>query len=73
MPRFAYPLAIATALTLTLPAAGFGQTRSVNQGRVIPIGDLAVAETVVTLDTTVRCTSGGKPVKCPAKILVLND
>ncbi len=73
MTRSAYPIAIATALMLAVPAAGFAQVRAAVGSRTLPIDALVVANTAVTLDTTVRCTSGGKPVKCPAKILVLND
>ena len=41
--------------------------------KTVQIGDLVSKDTVVTLDTTVRCTSGGKTVKCPAKMLVITE
>ncbi len=73
MKRYAYSIAIVTALVFAVPIAGFAQIRAAVHSRAIPIDALAIANTAVTLDTTVRCTSGGKPVTCPAKILVLND
>ncbi len=73
MKRFAYTIPIVTALILAVPTAGFAQVRSSVNSRTIPVDALAVTNSAVTLDTTVRCTSGGKPVKCPAKIVVLSD
>lgn len=73
MKRYAYPIAIVSTLMLAVPTAGVAQVRAATHSRTIPVEALAITNTPVTLDTTVRCTSGGKPVKCPAKILVLND
>lgn len=73
MTRFAFSLPIAAVLILAGSTASIAQVRAAVHSRTLPIDALAVTNTAVTLDTTVRCTSGGKPVKCPAKILVLND
>ena len=73
MKRCACSIPIVTALILAVPAAGFAQVRAAVHSRTVPVDALSVTNTAVTLDTTVRCTSGGKPVKCPAKIVVLSD